>query len=99
MIYVIYIFAVIFVLLGAAMFYVFHRERHFGMFLMGLTYTISGLMAIMVAHWWPLIAGFVLVWLLKMLGLEMDPQEVAAGAPREEGGKDKSEGESRKSEG
>jgi hypothetical protein len=71
MIYVIYVFAAVFVLLGCGMLYVFYRERHFGMFLMGVTYGCSGLMAFTVAHWWPLIAGFVLVWMLKMLGLEM----------------------------
>lgn len=106
MIYVIYIFGVVFVALGAAMFYVFYRERHFGMFLMGMTYSMSGLLAIALPHWWPLVAGFVLVWALKMLGLEMGPEEVAGAAPREEGdknrdegGKGKSEVESRKAEG
>lgn len=105
MIYVIYVFAVVFVALGAAMFYVFYRERHFGMLLMGMTYSMSGLLAIALPHWWPLVAGFVLVWLLKMLGLEMGPEDAAA-PPREggdkrrvEGGRSKSEGESRKAEG
>jgi len=71
MIYVIYVFAALFIALGAAMLYIFHRERHFGMFLMGVTYATTGLMAFGVSHWWPLVAGFVLVWMLKMLGLEM----------------------------
>ena len=95
MIYVIYVFAGVFVLLGAMMFYVFYRERHFGMLLMGMTYSMSGLLAIVLPHWWPLVAGFVMVWMLKMLGLEMEPQDVAAGAPgnsKDEGGRMKDEG-------
>jgi hypothetical protein len=27
-------------------------------------------LAILLGHWWPLAAGFVLAWLLKWLGLE-----------------------------
>jgi hypothetical protein len=102
MIYVIYVFAVLFVALGAAMFYVFYRERHFGMFLMGMTYSMSGLLAMALPHWWPLVAGFVMAWMLKMLGLELEPEEVAGAAPppREDGGEAagsrKSEVESRK---
>jgi hypothetical protein len=93
MIYLIYIFAGIFILLGAVMLYVFYRERHFGMLLMAMTYAMSGLLAIALPHWWPLVAGFVLVWLLKMLGLEMEPEEVAGVPPT-----DKEEGERRKEE-
>ena len=101
MIYVIYVFAVLFVALGAAMFYVFYRERHFGMFLMGMTYSMSGLLAMVLPHWWPLVAGFVMAWMLKMLGLELEPEEVAGAAPPpKEGGEGpesrKSEVESRK---
>ena len=89
MIYVVYVFAVLFVALGAAMFYVFYRERHFGMFLMGMTYSMSGLLAMALPHWWPLVAGFVMAWMLKMLGLELGPEDVAGAAPpggRDEGG-------------
>jgi hypothetical protein len=94
MIYVIYVFAGIFILLGAMMFYVFYRERHFGMLLMAMTYTMSGLLAIVLPHWWPLVAGFVMVWMLKMLGLEMEPEEAAGGTPpsRDEGGGMRDEG-------
>src|SRR5687768_14037685 len=81
MIYVIYVLAVLFIGLGAAMFYVFYRERHFGMFLMGMTYSMSGLLAMALPHWWPLVAGFVMAWMLKMLGLEMGPEEAAGTAP------------------
>jgi hypothetical protein len=95
MIYVIYVFAAFFIVLGAMMFYVFYRERHFGVFLMAMTYTMSGLLAIVLPHWWPIVAGFVMAWMLKVLGLEMGPEDVAGGQPaaREEGGRRKEEGE------
>ncbi|HSE00184.1 MAG TPA: hypothetical protein VLB72_05540 [Burkholderiales bacterium] len=70
MIYVTYIVAGIFVALSFAMLYVFYRSSHFGMFVLGLTYGSSGLLAILLGHWWPLVAGFVLAWVLKWLGLE-----------------------------
>lgn len=77
MIYVTYTVAGLFIALALTMLYVFYRSSHFGMFVMGLTYGCSGLLAILLGHWWPLVAGFVLVWLLKWLGLE-------AGDEREE---------------
>jgi hypothetical protein len=70
MIYVIYAFAVIFLVLCAAMLFVFYRDRHFGIFLMGVVYGASGLIAISIQHWWPLVMGFALVWLLRFMGLE-----------------------------
>ncbi len=93
MIYVIYVFAGLFVALCVTMLYVFYRNRHFGFFLMGVTYGTSGLLAIMLPHWWPLVAGLVLVWLLRFLGLEPYVE------PKEEGGESKAEGERRKEEG
>ena len=76
MIYVTYFFAGVFILLSATMLYVFYRSSHFGMFLMGITYGTSGLIAIWLAEWWPLIAGFALAWVLKYLGLEPSAEPV-----------------------
>ena len=70
MIYVIYVFAGLFIALSCTMLYVFYRERHFGLFIMGVIYGTSGVLAIALPHWWPLVAGFALVWVLKLLGLE-----------------------------
>jgi hypothetical protein len=70
MIYIIYVLAGIFIVLSCAMLYAYYRGRNFGLFIMGVTYGTSGLLAITLPHWWPLVAGFVLVWLLKLLGLE-----------------------------
>ena len=92
MIYVIYAFGGLFVLLSLVMLYVFYREQHFGTFLMAITYGLSGLLAIALPDWWPLVVGFVMVWMLRLMGME---QTVPA---REEAGTEKSEGESRKAE-
>jgi hypothetical protein len=86
MIYVIYGFAGLFLVLCATMLFVFFRDRHTGMFIMGVTYGSSGLIAIWIPHWWPLVMGFALVWLLRFMGLE--PQL----KPRDEGGGMKDEG-------
>jgi hypothetical protein len=85
MIYVTYVFAGVFIAISFAMLYVFYRSSHFGMFVMGLTYGCSGLLAILLGQWWPLVAGFLLVWLLKWLGLE------PGGEPKDEGGRMKEE--------
>ena len=73
MIYVIYAVAVLFILLSSTMLYVFYRQRDFSLLVLGVTYGVSGVLALALPHWWPLAAGFVLVWVLKWLGLEPGP--------------------------
>ena len=77
MIYVICTFGGLFVALCIAMVYVSYRERHVGMFIMGVTYGTTGVLAITLPHWWPIVAGFFLVWLLRFMGLEprVEPKE------------------------
>ena len=84
MIYVIYVVAGLFIALAFAMLYVFYRSSHFGMFVIGLTYGCSGLLAMLLGHWWPLLAGFILIWLLKLLGLEIG-DESKGGGPNQGG--------------
>jgi hypothetical protein len=70
MIYVIYFFAAGFLLIAGLMYFAYFRNRHFGLLLMATTYAVSGLLAYSLRHWWPLVLGFVLVWALRLLGLE-----------------------------
>lgn len=70
MIYVTYFFAAAFILFAGIMFFAVYRTRHFGLLLMAITYACSGLLAIGVGHWWPLLTGLVLAWLLRLVGLE-----------------------------
>ena len=86
MIYVTYVVAGAFIALSFAMLYVYYRSSHVGMFIMGLIYGCSGLIAILLGEWWPLVTGFVLVWVLKLLGLEPHAE------PEGEGGGGKDEG-------
>lgn len=92
LIYVTYAVAAVYIVLSFTMLYVFYRSSHFGMFVMGLTYGSSGLLAILLGHWWPLVAGYVLVWILKWLGL--DPGSEA----RDEGGGMSDDGKSKRDE-
>ena len=92
MVYVIYFFASAFIVLSVGMLFAYYRSRHFGLFIMAMTYAASGLLAFVLPHWWPLVTGFVLAWVLRMLGLE--PQVET----RDEGGKSRDEGGGMKDE-
>ena len=69
---IIYIFAASFIFMAVALMFTYQRTRHYGVFLIGLTYGASAGLAIVITHWWPLVAGFVLVWVLRLLGLDPD---------------------------
>ena len=67
---IIYIFAASFIFMAVALMFTYQRTRHYGVFLLGITYAASAGLAIVITHWWPLVAGFVLVWALRLLGLD-----------------------------
>jgi len=67
---IVYIFAASFVFMAIALFMVYRRTQHYGVFLLGATYGVSAVVAVVLMHWWPLVAGFTLVWVLKLLGLD-----------------------------
>ncbi len=71
---VIYFFAAGFIFLSATLMFAYHRSRHYGLFLIGLTYGVAGVLAIIAADWWPMAAGFALAWVLRMAGLDPDPE-------------------------
>ena len=68
----IYIFSASFILMSIGMLFAYRRTLHYGLFLMGLTYGASAGLALVLMHWWPLMAGFILVWILKLIGLDPD---------------------------
>lgn len=78
MTYLIYGLGGLFIALSTAMLFAYHRTGHFGVFIMAVTYAASGALAMFLVHWWPLVAGFALVWILKLLGLEpgAEPKDV-----------------------
>lgn len=69
---VIYFFAVSFALMALALMFTYQRTRHYGVFVLGITYGASAALALMLMHWWPLVAGFALVWVLRLLGIDPD---------------------------
>lgn len=71
---IIYIFSASFIFMAVALMITYQRTKHYGVFLMGLAYGASAGLAIVLTHWWPLVAGFVLVWVLRLLGLDPDTQ-------------------------
>lgn len=71
---IIYIFSASFIFMAVALMITYQRTKHYGVFLMGLAYGASAALAIVLTHWWPLVAGFALVWVLRMLGLDPDTQ-------------------------
>ncbi|MCE9642023.1 MAG: hypothetical protein K8S22_18030 [Betaproteobacteria bacterium] len=75
---IIYFFAASFVFMAAALMITYKRTRHYGVFLLALAYAISAVLAVVLTHWWPLVAGFALVWVLRLLGLDPDVEKNAA---------------------
>lgn len=67
---VIYIFSTLFFFMALAVMLAFLRNRHYGLFLIALAYGAGAGLALVLMHWWPLVAGFALVWAIKLLGLE-----------------------------
>jgi hypothetical protein len=72
---IVYIFAASFMFMAIALMFTYHRTRHYGVFLLGIAYAASAGLAIVLMHWWPLVAGFVLVWILRLLGLDPGGRE------------------------
>jgi hypothetical protein len=63
--------------MAAALMVTYKRTRHYGVFLLALAYAVSAVLAVVLMHWWPLVAGFVLVWVLRFLGLDPDVRKNA----------------------
>ncbi len=66
----IYIISGLFILLTVALMFGYRRTQHAGLFLMAIVYGASAALALWKMHWWPLAAGFALVWIMRLLGME-----------------------------
>ena len=69
---IVYFFAASFAFMAVALMITYKKTRHYGVFVLGVTYGASAVLAIVLMHWWPLVAGFVLVWVLRIAGLDPD---------------------------
>lgn len=74
---VIYILSSLFILMSLALLFAYSRTRNDGLLLMSMTYGASAGLALMLVHWWPLAAGFVLAWALRLLGFDRGPNTEA----------------------
>ena len=67
---IIYVFAALFIVLALGLLLAYYRTRHPGTLLMGVTYLASAGAAIGYMQWWPLAAGLILTWVVRLMGLE-----------------------------
>ena len=67
-----YFVASAFIVLGFMMLYVYRRTHYPALLLLSFVYSGSGLVAGYTMQWWPLIAGVVVAWLLKLAGYDVD---------------------------
>jgi predicted benzoate:H+ symporter BenE len=67
-----YFLASAFIVLGFMMLFVYRRTRHPALLLLSFVYSGAGLVAGYSTQWWPLLAGFVVAWLLKLAGYDVD---------------------------
>jgi hypothetical protein len=73
---VIYVLAGAFILYTLLLLVAYYRTAMPGVMLLALTYGAAGGLAIFTTHWWPLVAGFVLAWILKVTGADPDAQVI-----------------------
>ena len=67
---VIYIISALFIVMCVALLFGYRRTQHAGLLLMSSVYGVSAALALWKVHWWPLTAGFALVWVMRLLGME-----------------------------
>ena len=78
MVILLYFIASGFIVIGFLMLFSFHRTRRWEFVLLSFVYSGSGLAAGYSAQWWPVVAGFVVAWLLKFAGYDPDkPRKIA----------------------
>ena len=92
--WVVYSFALMYGCWGLALFFAFTRSKQHGLLMLGITFFAAGAAAAALTHWWPLIAGFAISWVLRAMGMDPPPELTAAtaatggaAAPQSEGDK------------
>ena len=78
MAWVVYSFALMYGCWGLALFFAFTRTKHHGLLLLGITFFAAGVLAVVLTHWWPLVAGFAIAWALRAMGMDPPAEEVTA---------------------
>jgi hypothetical protein len=63
----------LFALMAFGLFCGFASAKHVGLLLAGLAYGGAAAASLYLTAWWPLVVGFVLAWILRMVGLDPSP--------------------------
>jgi pheromone shutdown protein TraB len=66
----VYILSTLFILLAAGLLFAYVRDRRPGMLLMAAAYGTSAGAALALMAWWPLVVGFLVAWVFRLIGLE-----------------------------
>ena len=84
-VWVVYSFAAMFGCWGLALFFAYTRSKHHGLLLMGITFFSAAVLAAVLTHWWPLLAGFAIAWVLRAMGMDPPLDEVPSPSPGQDG--------------
>ena len=66
-------FAGLFLLLALGLIFTYYRTRHPGLVLMASCYGTASVLSVLMMQWWPLVAGLVLAWLMRAMGMDPGP--------------------------
>lgn len=75
MVIVIYILAALSILLALGGLAAYAQTRHIGLLLSSIVSIGFSVLAIVMVEWWPLVVGFGINWLLRLLGLDPDARK------------------------
>ncbi len=70
----IYAFATVFIFMAVVMMFTYQKTPHRGVLLLGITYGVSAVVALVLMQAWPLFAGLLLVFGLRALGFDPRPR-------------------------
>ncbi len=72
---ILYLFSGLFIVLALGLAFSYLRRRHRGLLLMAAAYGGAAGAAIALNQGWPLLAGLVVAWLIRLAGLDPDVTE------------------------
>lgn len=68
--YVIYLIDGFFLFLGLGGFFAFLQSKHIGLLLSAIIFVASAALSFYLTAWYPLVLGFAILWVLRLLGLD-----------------------------
>ena len=74
MVILIYAFATLFIFMAMVMMFTYHRSPQRGVLLLGITYGVSAVVALVLLQAWPLFVGLLIAFGLRALGFDPAPR-------------------------